>query len=413
VTANPLVAGPVDTSTAFGGAGLLDSVTQLSASLQSGDWLAAGLSGVGVALDTAAAVMDPLGSLIAAGLGWLMEHLEPLKGWLNDLTGDAGAVLGFAATWENVATAMNGAGDELNRIVTADLEAMSGASVVAYATYANNLADRVRAGGGSASAMASALRTCSTVVQVVHDLVRDTLAQLVGSIISWAAELVLTVGLATPYVVSQVTTRVSSLAVRVGRSVTDLLTSAKSLKGLLEAMKDVLARLASGVRGRLPGGSGAPSAPRVPDGVRHYGGYSARPHPRRGFDAEEAWANEAYEAIRSDPDFAADLARANPEWRQDQVQQVTDHLMRNEHLIEDFETGTLVSRRFDADADQAEALIRLREGRGTSEDLLLLRHEWAESEYLRLHPGATYRTAHQHANAIADWASVVKARRGF
>ncbi|WP_431837135.1 ADP-ribosyltransferase [Cellulomonas sp. Y8] len=266
MTANPLVAGPVDTSTAFGGAGLLDSVTQLSASLQSGDWLAAGLSGVGVALDTAAAVMDPFGSLIAAGLGWLMEHLEPLKGWLNDLTGDAGAVLGFAATWENVATAMNGAGDELNRIVAADLEAMSGASVVAYATYANNLADRVRAGGGSASAMASALRTCSTVVQVVHDLVRDTLAQLVGSIISWAAELVLTVGLATPYVVSQVTTRVSSLAVRVGRSVTGLLTSAKSLKGLLEAMKDVLARLASGVRGRLPGGSGAPSAPRVPDG---------------------------------------------------------------------------------------------------------------------------------------------------
>ncbi|WP_217616536.1 hypothetical protein [Cellulomonas sp. GbtcB1] len=259
MTANPLVAGPVDTSTAFGGAGLLDSVTQLSASLQSGDWLAAGLSGVGVALDTAAAVMDPLGSLIAAGLGWLMEHLEPLKGWLNDLTGDAGAVLGFAATWENVATAMNGAGDELNRIVAADLEAMSGASVVAYATYANNLADRVRAGGGSASAMASALRTCSTVVQVVHDLVRDTLAQLVGSIISWAAELVLTVGLATPYVVSQVTTRVSSLAVRVGRSVTDLLTSAKSLKGLLEAMKDVLARLASGVRGRLPG-AGRPGA---------------------------------------------------------------------------------------------------------------------------------------------------------
>lgn len=292
MTANPLVAGPVDTSTAFGGAGLLDSVTQLSASLQSGDWLAAGLSGVGVALDTAAAVMDPLGSLIAAGLGWLMEHLEPLKGWLNDLTGDAGAVLGFAATWENVATAMNGAGDELNRIVTADLEAMSGASVVAYATYANNLADRVRAGGGSASAMASALRTCSTVVQVVHDLVRDTLAQLVGSIISWAAELVVTVGLATPYVVSQVTTRVSSLAVRVGRSVTDLLTSARSLKGLLEALKDMLARLASGVRGRLPGGnvSGIPAdsvaraTPTHPSGMRVGDGVSWRDYDEQMLD---------------------------------------------------------------------------------------------------------------------------------
>ena len=198
MSADALVAGRAETSTAFGGAGLLDSASQLSASLQSGDWVAAGLSGVGVALDTAAAVVDPLGSLIAAGLGWLMEHLEPLKGWLDDLTGDAGAVLGFAATWENVATAVTGAGDELDRLVTADLEAMSGASVAAYAAYATGLADRVRAAGGSASAMASALRTCATVVQVVHDLVRDTLAQLVGSIIAWAAELVLTLGLSTP-----------------------------------------------------------------------------------------------------------------------------------------------------------------------------------------------------------------------
>lgn len=56
------------------------------------------------------------------------------------------------------------------------------------------------------------------VVQAVHDLVRDTLAQLVGSIISWAAEAVFTLGLATPpVIVGQVSTRVSSLATRVGR----------------------------------------------------------------------------------------------------------------------------------------------------------------------------------------------------
>jgi hypothetical protein len=260
VTANPLVVGPVDTSTAFGGAMLLDSLSQLSASLESGDWVASGLAGVGVALDAVATAVDPLGSLIAAGLGWLMEHLEPLKGWLNDLTGDAGAVLGFAGTWDNVASAMTGAGDELHRIVTADLEAMSGASIVAYGAYANGLADRVRAAGTSASSMASALRTCSTVVQVVHDLVRDTLAQLVGSIISWVSTLVITAGLATPYVASQVATRMSSIATRVGRSVIDVISTGKSLKNLLEAMKDALAQLASGVRGRLPGGN-VPSAP--------------------------------------------------------------------------------------------------------------------------------------------------------
>ena len=171
---------------------------------------------MGAALDVAATVIDPLGSLIGAGLGWLMEHLEPLKGWLNDLTGDAGAVLGFAGTWQNVADAMGAAGDELTRVVRADLEAMTGASIEAYAAYADGLADRIRATGGSASAIGGALKTCAMVVQVVHDLVRDTLASLVGSIISWAAEAVFTLGLATPVIVGQVSTRVSSLATKVG-----------------------------------------------------------------------------------------------------------------------------------------------------------------------------------------------------
>lgn len=265
MTANPLVAGPVDTSTAFGGAGLLDSLQGLNTSLQSGDWVGSALSGVGVALDTVATAMDPLGSLIAAGLGWLMEHLEPLKGWLNDLTGDAGAVLGFAGTWDNVAAAMNDAGDELNRLVRSDLEAMSGASIAAYTAYANGLADRARAAGSSASAMGSALRTCSTIVQAVHDLVRDTLSQIIGGIISGALFAVVTVGAGAPKVIADLTARVSAVSVRIGRQVTAMVEAVKSLKGLLNEMGDILARLAQGVRGRLPGGSGAPSAPRVPD----------------------------------------------------------------------------------------------------------------------------------------------------
>lgn len=244
--------------------GVLESVTDLCTSLHSGNWVASSLAGVGAALDVAAAVVDPLGSLIAAGLGWLMEHLEPLKGWLNDLTGDAGAVLGFASTWENVAGAMGAAGDELNRVVRADLESMSGESITAYAAYADGLAEQIRATGASASAIGSALTKCAMVVQVVHDLVRDALSQLVGSAISWAAEAIFTVGLATPIIIGQVTARVSSLATRVGKHVTDVITTAKSLKNLLEALKDALGGLATGLRRGLPGArAGTPGAPRV------------------------------------------------------------------------------------------------------------------------------------------------------
>lgn len=301
MSTNPLVVDPVDTSTLFGGAGVLDSLSSLNASLQSGDWVGTALSGAGVAFDAVATAMDPVGSLIAMGLGWVMEHLEPLKGWLNDLTGDAGAVLGFAGTWDNVATAMNGAGDELHRVVAADLESMSGASVAAYVAYANGLADRARAAGTSASAMGSALRTCSTIVQVVHDLVRDTLAQIVGAVISAAAFAVLTLGTGTPKVIADVTARVASASIRVGRSVTAVVEAVSRLRGLLREMSDLLGGLAAGVRARMPGGAAVTpaSAPRFA-----LSDISDIPHPRDGADAD-AWATA--------------VARTHPTLTQDEV----------------------------------------------------------------------------------------------
>ena len=95
---NPLVAGSVDTATPFSGAGLLDSGAQLADAISSGNWIEGVIGAVSVAVDTAATVIDPLGSLIGAGLGWLMDHFDPLKTWLNDFAGDAGEVAGFAQT---------------------------------------------------------------------------------------------------------------------------------------------------------------------------------------------------------------------------------------------------------------------------------------------------------------------------
>lgn len=295
MTTNALVVGPVDTSSPLSGTMLLESLASLSEAIDSGSWLDIALSGLSTALDTAAAVMDPLGQLLAAGLGWLMEHLQPLKGWLNDLTGDPGAVTGFAGTWANIATQTAAAADAYGRIVVADLEGMSGQAVGAYARYADDVAKHLRGMSGSASAVASSLQVAATVVQVVHDVVRDALAEIVGAAISWAAEIVLTVGLGTPWVISQVATRVSSLATRVGGKVTALISSTKSLRNLIDALKGALSNLAQGLRGARPGSVHAPDVPAVatpatprvqlpsthgvaffgPDNLRYYAGSNA------------------------------------------------------------------------------------------------------------------------------------------
>jgi hypothetical protein len=233
---NTLVAGPVDMSTPFTGTFLLEDGEALCSAIKSGDWVAGGMAAFSTAADTVAMVSDPFGSLLASGLGWVMEHLEPLKGWMNDLTGDAGEVAGFAQTWTNVSGQMTASADELARVL-GDLDGMEGDAIDAYRAFQADAEKHLRAAGTWAGAMSVGLEIASTIVKIVHDLVRDAIAQVVGSVVSYAATLVLTAGLATPLVIEQVSTRVASLVGRIGKTITQLLSSGKQLSSLLDKLQ--------------------------------------------------------------------------------------------------------------------------------------------------------------------------------
>ncbi|MFC8192043.1 hypothetical protein ACFUMH_10320 [Cellulomonas sp. NPDC057328] len=241
MTANPLVAPVVDTTTPFQGAFLLESGEALVSAIQNESWVEGGLAGFSLALDTVATAMDPLGSLIAAGLGWVMEHLQPLKGWLDDLTGDADEVASFAATWGNVSTSLAGSAAELRRVLS-DLDACDGATIEAYRRFQQDAADHVAAAGDWASAMSTGMQVASVIVQVVHDLVRDAIAQVVGSVISYAAELALTLGAAAPYVAAQAASKVASLSARLMTTMTRLVRSIGSLRGIVDELGTLFRR---------------------------------------------------------------------------------------------------------------------------------------------------------------------------
>ncbi|QAY60100.1 hypothetical protein ET475_08925 [Microbacterium protaetiae] len=177
---------------------LLEDGEQLVQAINSGDWVSGGLATFSAVMDTAAAVSDPLGTLIAAGLGWLIDHVEPLKGWFNDLTGNASEVQAFAQTWSNIQAQLEGAGRELTRVLQ-DVEDLAGEAMDAYRRFQHDTAAHLTAAGTWAGAFSTGLNVASMIVQAVHDLVRDVLSQLVGSAISWASEAVFTLGLATPW----------------------------------------------------------------------------------------------------------------------------------------------------------------------------------------------------------------------
>ena len=285
---NPLVAGRVETATPFSGSLLLEDGEQLVQAIRDGDWVAGGFAVFAGAVDTVATISDPIGSLIAAGLGWLMDHLEPLKGWMNDLTGDAGEVLGFAGTWTNIGAQLRQSADDL-KTVLGDLDSADGEAIAAYRRFQQDVIEHLGGAAMWADGISAGMQMASTIVQVVHDLVRDSLSQLVGSLISYAAELVFSLGLATPLVIEQATTRIASLVGRFAKKIPELVDAIRALGKLLDKLKDLFRRLEEVTQKALRG-----AAHTAKENVAGLPGIR-RLDPRRNelIDNMSRWANDA------------------------------------------------------------------------------------------------------------------------
>ncbi|MCX4093051.1 toxin glutamine deamidase domain-containing protein [Nocardia sp. alder85J] len=149
--------------------------------------------------------------------------------------------------------------------------------------------------------------------------------------------------------------------------------------------------------------------------------------PRNPFDepAQHAWADDAYDIIRaSDTDVRDAVANLSGLVRGDgsvgftttEIGAIKQHLFVDEHKLSIFDdNGDVIGyeqRRFDADADIAEAWMRLTRGEPLAADVTLLEHELAEADYLRRHPDASYREAHEYANSKAHWENEIPGRTG-
>jgi len=236
---NPLVAERKDTTTPLAGTFLLEDGEALVQAINDKDWVAGGLAVVGGAFDAAAAASDPIGTLIAMGLGWVLDHVQPFNTWLEQLTGDADQVKAHATTWKNVQKHLQATAETMASHITTDLADMNGRTITAYQGAAGDMTHVINAAGTWAGAIGTALEVTAFIVQFVHDFVRDAISEVVGSILSYAAELIATVGLAWPIVAEQIATRIASLIGQVGRNVKNLVTSARNLVKKLTDLKSL------------------------------------------------------------------------------------------------------------------------------------------------------------------------------
>ncbi|MEV4822054.1 hypothetical protein [Micromonospora sp. NPDC049274] len=261
---SPLVAARHDSTTAFSGIFIAEDIDALMAGYTSGGWIDVAIGGVATSMDALAFVTDPLGQLVAWGVGWLIEHVKPLSDALDELAGDPDQITAYAQTWRNVGRAAAETGADLRAKVGSQISGWGGSAADAYRRTSDRHIAAMNALTKAADAMAEITTGAGLLVAMVRGLVRDLIAEFVSVLAvrlwEWLAEAGLTLGVATPWVITQVTALAGKWVARIARLLHGLIESLRRLAPILRRLEQLIADLKALLRGATPGGAAPASA---------------------------------------------------------------------------------------------------------------------------------------------------------
>jgi hypothetical protein len=247
-TTSDLVAPVTESTRWWHGLGVIEDGIELASAIESGSWSDGVLAGTMGAIDAAATISDPIGTVIALGMGWTLEHMDPLATWYDQLTGDRDRVSAYARTWAAIGDRLDDVGLDVQHAVRSVSDDFAGSTADAYAEYQRNLVDHIRAAATWAHAFAAGVEVLSTVIGAVHDFVRDLLCGLIGSAQVWMLELALSFGAASPLVAEQIATRVTALAARALKVIARLTDAVADFLRLLGRLEDLAGSLSTALR---------------------------------------------------------------------------------------------------------------------------------------------------------------------
>jgi hypothetical protein len=210
---------PITASNSTTGAGVFDSWKQVGDSIgkvqtEHGGDLAAvsvelGINVISAVLDTVAFAMDPLAKLIAAGLGWLIEHVSFLKWPLDQVAGNPSEVTKLANELHKIGESLRTTGTELDDTLKSTITQWQGKG---YDSFVKSIDDRkgwIDANAKASDVAGYMVETTGALIAAVRSLLRDIITTILGDIIS---TMLIALALAIP-------TFGASIAVGVGKVV--------------------------------------------------------------------------------------------------------------------------------------------------------------------------------------------------
>ncbi|MFI6094447.1 hypothetical protein ACIA8G_02775 [Lentzea sp. NPDC051213] len=201
---------------------------------------------IGAASATVMFVMDPLGSIIGAGIGWLIEHVSFLRDALNQLMGNPEEIqANVEANKARAAELRVLAEDHKNGLATFD--GWSGVSSERFKASMDGMSQELDDLANAVESKAKIVAIMGMLVTVLRDIVRDLIAQLLGSLIGGAllaaAAMIPTFGASIPafigFAVGKAVALGTNIASRVARVIAALGRQMKRIGDLDDIMKKV------------------------------------------------------------------------------------------------------------------------------------------------------------------------------
>jgi hypothetical protein len=390
---NPLVAQARSSTTWYTGLGLVEDAAQISSGIQNNSWVDGTLGTAGGTLDILGMAIDPIGSLAAWGVSWLMEHVKPLKDALDWLAGNPDEISAHAVTWENVATFTLDAQHAFSDAIKAETAGWVGASGDAYREHAGTHLTVMEGISKAAHGIHYGVLGAGLLVGLVRGIVRDLIAQFIATLAArlpqWLAEAGLTLGIGTPVVIGQVAALVATWVNKIQGFLRGLFNSLRKLIPMLNKLGDILTRLKDLLRKLAHSNPLTRSADDVDAPRTHEGGWSGA----RYVDEVDPPTALAYEHIRADTGDVGAIA-GNLEVNPSIVDRVKQHLFLDEH---DIPTGPaqVGHGNFTPDARVADLWSKARNGALHADEAAefrrLLSHEYVESNLME--QGLPYRSS--------------------
>ena len=205
-------------------------------------------------LSVAQTAIDPFGTLASSVAGFLLDYRPPLPQCLDILAGNPALVESIGSTWMNVGEAMKQQAADLRSALGQVVQNWQGAAGAAYALALAALAELMDRAGTAYHMLGVGYGIASAVVEIVREITKNIIADLVGRLIVYVAQTGATLGLALPIVIGQAVTAITKTVtdvVRFGDTLVNAITmGAEHLEALIDALgmiRDGIETISSGI----------------------------------------------------------------------------------------------------------------------------------------------------------------------